>query len=167
MPVYVWKGRTMAGESQAGEVTFERQEEAMDFLRKKRIMVTSMKEKSRGFKLALPQSGGVSTKDMAIFTRQFATMISAGLPLVQCLDILASQTAKPAFAKVIADVTREVGDDLGERRLRGLRGEDVQALHERQAGRDRRRRTGSEKSPCPFGAHAAALGERGTSPSSR
>jgi type IV pilus assembly protein PilC len=108
MPVYVWKGRTMAGESQAGEVSFERQEEAMDFLRKKRIMVTSMKEKSRGLKLPFPQGGGVSTKDMAIFTRQFATMISAGLPLVQCLDILASQTAKPAFARVIADVTREV-----------------------------------------------------------
>src|SRR5262245_1023560 len=108
MPVYVWKGRTMAGESQAGEVTFERQEEAVEFLRKKRIMVTSMKEKSKGFKLPLPQGGGVSTKDMAIFTRQFATMISAGLPLVQCLDILASQTPKPAFAKVIADVTREV-----------------------------------------------------------
>ena len=107
MPVYVWKGRTMAGEAQAGEVTFERQDEAMDFLRKKRIMVTSLKEKSKGFRLPLP-AGGVSTKDMAIFTRQFATMISAGLPLVQCLDILAAQTSKPAFAKVIADVTREV-----------------------------------------------------------
>jgi type IV pilus assembly protein PilC len=107
MPVYVWKGRTMAGESQAGEVSFERQDEAMDFLRKKRIMVTSLKEKSRGITLPFPQ-GGVSTKDMAIFTRQFATMISAGLPLVQCLDILAAQTAKPAFARVIADVTREV-----------------------------------------------------------
>ena len=109
MPTFVWKGRTMAGETQAGEVSFERQEEALDFLRKKRILVTSLKEKSKGFKLALPSGGGgVSTKEMAIFTRQFATMISAGLPLVQCLDILASQTAKPAFAKVIADVTREV-----------------------------------------------------------
>jgi len=109
MPTFVWKGRTMAGETQAGEVSFERQEEALDFLRKKRILVTSLKEKSRGFKIALPSGGGgVSTKEMAIFTRQFATMISAGLPLVQCLDILASQTAKPAFAKVIADVTREV-----------------------------------------------------------
>jgi type IV pilus assembly protein PilC len=108
MPVFIWKGRTMSGESQAGEVTFDRQEEAMDHLRKKRVMVTSLKEKSKGFKFALPDSGSVSTKDMAIFTRQFATMISAGLPLVQCLDILAAQTSKPAFAKVIADVTREV-----------------------------------------------------------
>jgi type IV pilus assembly protein PilC len=108
MPVFVWKGRTMAGESQAGEVTFERQEEAVDFLRKKRIMVTSLKEKSKGFKFSMPGAGSVSTKEMAIFTRQFATMISAGLPLVQCLDILAAQTANPAFARVIADVTREV-----------------------------------------------------------
>jgi type IV pilus assembly protein PilC len=108
MAVYVWKGRTMAGETQAGEVTFERQEEALDFLRKKRILVTSLKEKPKGIKFALPQGSGVSTKDMAIFTRQFATMISAGLPLVQCLEILSSQTAKPGFAKVIADVTHEV-----------------------------------------------------------
>ncbi len=107
MPTFVWKGRTMAGETQAGEVSFDRQDEAMDFLRKKRILVTSLKEKSKGFKFALPE-GGPSTKEMAIFTRQFATMISAGLPLVQCLDILASQTAKPSFAKVISDVTREV-----------------------------------------------------------
>jgi type IV pilus assembly protein PilC len=108
MAVFVWKGRTMAGETQAGEVTFERQEEALDFLRKKRILVTSLKEKPKGFKFALPTGSGVSTKDMAIFTRQFATMISAGLPLVQCLEILSSQTPKPGFAKVIADVTHEV-----------------------------------------------------------
>ena len=108
MPVFVWKGRTMAGESQAGELTFERQEDAVDFLRKKRIMVTSLKEKSKGFQFAMPGAGSVSTKEMAIFTRQFATMISAGLPLVQCLDILAAQTSNPAFARVIADVTREV-----------------------------------------------------------
>jgi len=108
MPVFVWKGRTMAGESQSGELTFDRQEDAVDFLRKKRIMVTSLKEKAKGFNFVMPGAGSVSTKEMAIFTRQFATMISAGLPLVQCLDILAAQTANPAFAKVISDVTREV-----------------------------------------------------------
>jgi type IV pilus assembly protein PilC len=109
MPVFVWKGRTMAGETQAGEVNFERQEEALDFLRKKRILVTSLKEKSKGMKLEIPKFGGsVSTKDMAIFTRQFATMISAGLPLVQCLEILGAQTSNPVFAKAIVDVTHEV-----------------------------------------------------------
>src|SRR5437763_1744682 len=108
MPVFLWKGRTLAGETQGGEVSFERQEEALDFLRKKRILVTSLKEKPKGLSLSLKFGSGVGTKDLAIFTRQFATMISAGLPLVQCLEILAAQTSNPKFAKVIADVTHEV-----------------------------------------------------------
>src|SRR5262245_48353285 len=98
MPIYVWKGRTLAGETQAGEIEVGRQEEAIDALRKRKILVTSLKPKRGG--LALPKAAGaanVSTKDLAIFTRQFATMISAGLPLVQCLDILARQASKPSF----------------------------------------------------------------------
>jgi type IV pilus assembly protein PilC len=110
MPTYVWKGRTLAGEPQTGEIQVDRQEEALDLLRRKKILVTSLKSKSGG--LQLPRLGGggprVSTKDLAIFTRQFATMISAGLPLVQCLDILAKQASKPSFGHVISDVTREV-----------------------------------------------------------
>ncbi len=108
MPVFVWKGRTLAGESQAGEIDVARQEEAVEVLRKRKILVTSMKPKGGG--LAMPKFGGsgVSTRDLAIFTRQFATMISAGLPLVQCHDILAKQSNKPSFAKTIGDVTREV-----------------------------------------------------------
>lgn len=108
MAVYIWKGRTLAGEAQTGEIEVARQEEALEVLRKKRILVTSLRPKSAG--LALPKFGGpgVSTKDLAIFTRQFATMISAGLPLVQCLDILAKQASKPAFGKVISETTREV-----------------------------------------------------------
>ncbi len=123
MPVFVWKGRTLAGETQAGEIDVARQEEAIDLLRRKKILVTSMKQKAGGF--ALPKLGGgvsVSTKDLAIFTRQFATMISAGLPLVQCLDILARQATKPAFGQVITDITRDVeagstlSDALGKHR---------------------------------------------------
>src|SRR5258706_6401150 len=107
MPVFVWKGRTLAGETQSGEIEVARQEEAVEQLRKKRILVTSVRPKAGGFKM--PSFGsGVSTKDLAIFTRQFATMISAGLPLVQCLDILAKQASKPSFGAVISDVTREV-----------------------------------------------------------
>jgi len=109
MAVYVWKGRTLAGEAQTGEVEVARQDEALELLRKKRILVTSLQPKGSGF--ALPKFGGgvsVSTKDLAIFTRQFATMISAGLPLVQCLDILAKQSSKPSFGRVISEVTREV-----------------------------------------------------------
>ena len=109
MPVFVWKGRTLAGEAQSGEVEVGRQDEALELLRKRKILVTSMRAKGGGF--ALPKlggRGGVSTKDLAIFTRQFATMISAGLPLVQCLDILAKQSSKPSFGRVIGEVTREV-----------------------------------------------------------
>jgi type IV pilus assembly protein PilC len=108
MPVFVWKGRTLAGEAQMGEIEVSRQEEALEILRKKKILITSMRPKSGGF--AMPKFGGsgVSTKDLAIFTRQFATMISAGLPLVQCLDILAKQSSKPSFGRVIGEVTREV-----------------------------------------------------------
>jgi len=108
MPVFVWKGRTLAGESQSGEIEVARQEEAIDALRKKKILITSMRPKTGGFSLPKFAGSGVSTKDLAIFTRQFATMISAGLPLVQCLDILAKQSSKPSFGRVIGEVTREV-----------------------------------------------------------
>jgi type IV pilus assembly protein PilC len=108
MPVYVWKGRTLAGEAQMGEIEVARQDEALDALRKRKILVTSLRPKSGGFTMPRFGGSGVSTKDLAIFTRQFATMISAGLPLVQCLDILAKQASKPSFGRVIAEVTREV-----------------------------------------------------------
>ncbi len=109
MAVFVWKGRTLAGEAQSGEVEVGRQDEALELLRKKRILVTSLQPKAGGF--GMPKFGGgvrVSTKELAIFTRQVATMISAGLPLVQCLDILAKQSSKPSFGRVIGEVTREV-----------------------------------------------------------
>ncbi len=108
MPVYLWKGRTLAGEAQSGEIEVGRQEEALEALRKKKILITSMRPKGGGFTMPRLGGSGVSTKDLAIFTRQFATMISAGLPLVQCLDILAKQSSKPSFGRVIAEVTREV-----------------------------------------------------------
>jgi type IV pilus assembly protein PilC len=108
MPVFVWKGRTLAGEAQSGEIEVSRQEEALEILRKKKVLITSMRPKTGGFTMPNIGGTGISTKDLAIFTRQFATMISAGLPLVQCLDILAKQASKPSFGRVITDVTREV-----------------------------------------------------------
>jgi type IV pilus assembly protein PilC len=117
VPVYVWKGRTVGGEIQTGELTFDSQDEVLSALRKKRIIITSVREKPREIKLALPKIGtGVSTRDLAIFTRQFATMINAGLPLVQCLDILSKQTEKENFRAIIAQTMREVeaGTTLAE-----------------------------------------------------
>ncbi|HET9939840.1 MAG TPA: type II secretion system F family protein [Candidatus Eisenbacteria bacterium] len=117
MPVYLWKGRTTAGEIQTGEMTFDSQDEVLSALRKKRIIITSVREKPRDLKITLPKIGsGVSTRDLAIFTRQFATMINAGLPLVQCLDILSKQTEKEDFRAVIAQTMRDVeaGTTLAE-----------------------------------------------------
>ncbi len=117
MPVYVWKGRTTAGEIQTGELTLDSQEEALAALRKRRIIISSVREKRGEVKFALPKFGGsVTTRDLAIFTRQFATMINAGLPLVQCLDILSKQTEKENFRNVIAQVMRDVeaGTTLAE-----------------------------------------------------
>jgi type IV pilus assembly protein PilC len=123
MPTYIWKGRTLAGEAQTGEIEVSRQEEVVEHLRRRKILVTSVRAKGGGFRMPTLGSGvRVSTKDLAIFTRQFATMISAGLPLVQCLDILAKQASKPSFGRVIGEVTREVeagstlSDALGKHR---------------------------------------------------
>ena len=117
MPVYVWKGRTLAGEIQTGELTLDSQDEALSALRKKRIIVTSVREKRGEIKLSIPSFGPVvSTRDLAIFTRQFATMINAGLPLVQCLDILSKQTEKETFRAIIGQTMRDVeaGTTLAE-----------------------------------------------------
>jgi type IV pilus assembly protein PilC len=117
VPVYVWKGRTVGGEIQTGELTLENQEEALSALRKRRIIISSVREKKGDVKFTMPSLGApVSTRDLAIFTRQFATMINAGLPLVQCLDILSKQTEKEVFRSVIAQVMRDVeaGTTLAE-----------------------------------------------------
>src|SRR5438093_10563466 len=102
MPVYVWKGRTLAGETQSGEIEVQRQEDVTEALRKRRILVSSVRPKSGGVSLPKFGGSGVSTKDLAIFTRQFATMISAGLPLVQCLDILPKLSSKPSCGRIIS-----------------------------------------------------------------
>src|SRR5258708_184952 len=108
MAGFIWKGRTLAGEAQTGEIEVGRQEDALEARRNKRILATSLRPQTGGFKLPKFGGSGVTTKDLAIFTRQFATMISAGLPLVQCLDILAKQASKPSFGRVITETTREV-----------------------------------------------------------
>ncbi|MBI5835650.1 MAG: type II secretion system F family protein [Candidatus Eisenbacteria bacterium] len=116
MPTYLWKGRTVSGDAQGGELTYESQEEALAYLRKKRILITSLTEKPRNIRIKMPGKGSVTVKELAIFTRQFATMIGAGLPLVQCLDILSKQTENAGFRAVITDVMHDVeaGSTLGD-----------------------------------------------------
>jgi type IV pilus assembly protein PilC len=118
VPIYQWKGRTVAGDVQTGEMTVGTQEEVLAQLRKKRIIVTYVREKSKpvSLKLKLRGASGVKIKEMAVFTRQFATMINAGLPLVQCLNILSEQSENPAFKAIIAAVMNDVesGSTLAE-----------------------------------------------------
>ncbi|GJM43756.1 MAG: type II secretion system protein F [Gemmatimonadota bacterium] len=108
MTTYVWRGRTSGGEVVSGELTVTNRSELLSQLRKKRIIVTSVKQKPKEISFKMPGGGGIGTKDLAIFTRQFATMINAGLPLVQCLDILSRQLSKEHFR----DITKKVMNDI-------------------------------------------------------
>jgi type IV pilus assembly protein PilC len=108
MPTFVWKGRTTAGVIQGGEIALDSRDEVVAFLRKNRIIATSIRPKAKQISINLPWRQRVSTKDLAVFTRQFATMINAGLPLVQCLEILARQCTKKDFRAVIEQVTSDV-----------------------------------------------------------
>ena len=107
MPNYSWKGRTRGGRVQEGVLVAESKEAAIATLRKQQIIVTAVTEKGKEF--ALPKlGGGVSSKEIAIFTRQFSVMIDAGLPLVQCLEILGSQQENRTFQKALFQVRQDV-----------------------------------------------------------
>ncbi len=115
MPIYTYKARTVGGESQAGEMTASTEADVVGQLRRRRLVVVSVKEKPKELKLSI---GGrrIKTKDLVLFTRQFATMINAGLPLVQSLDILAGQQPNKKAAEKIAAVLSDVesGSTLAE-----------------------------------------------------
>ena len=107
MPAFVWKGKTREGKAVAGERVAENKEAVMALLRREQILVSSVKEK--GKEIALPKfGGGVPAKQLAIFTRQFSVMIDAGLPLVQCLEILGSQQENKTFAKILQQTRMDV-----------------------------------------------------------
>src|SRR5919106_2212139 len=107
MPAFVWKGKTRDGKVVSGERVAENKEAVMALLRRDQILVSSVKEKGR--EVALPKfGGGVPAKDLAIFVRQFSVMIDAGLPLVQCLEILGSQQENKTFAKILQQTRMDV-----------------------------------------------------------
>lgn len=108
MPTFVWKGRTASGMVQVGELTAKNQAEVFSALRSRKIIPTSVKTKPKELSLPFMGKGKVSTRDLALFTRQFATMINAGLPLMQCLDIQVQQVQKPGFKKILRDVMDNV-----------------------------------------------------------
>jgi type IV pilus assembly protein PilC len=107
MPAFVWKGKTRDGKTVSGERVADNKEAVMALLRREQILVSSVKEK--GKEVALPKfSGSVPPKDLAVFTRQFSVMIDAGLPLVQCLEILGNQQENKTFAKILQHTRMDV-----------------------------------------------------------
>src|SRR6202451_4109273 len=100
MPVFTYRGTNRDGTSVSGELAAASKMELINNLKRKQINVTKMSEKGKEF--SLPTfGGGVDSKELAIFTRQFSVMIDAGLPLVQCLEILAGQQENKVFQKVL------------------------------------------------------------------
>ncbi len=113
MPTFVYSGKAMSGEVRNGEINAPNMAQATAALRRQQIVASSITPKksllARLNEIQVPGMGkGIKTKELVIFTRQFATMIDAGLPLVQCLDILATQHENPAFQKVLFDVKGSV-----------------------------------------------------------
>ncbi|MFQ5455295.1 MAG: type II secretion system F family protein [Nitrospirota bacterium] len=109
MATYIWTGKTRQGTIQNGEIAAKSREEVISLLRRQNILVTSIKQKALELKFNLPGFGGrVTDKDIVVFTRQFATMIDAGLPLVQCLDILSTQTDNKVLSKTTEAVRQDV-----------------------------------------------------------
>jgi len=108
MPVFTFTGTNAAGEKVAGERVAENKQVLKAALAKERITAGAIKEKGKEFVLPKFGSGKVATKDIAIFFRQFSVMIDAGLPLVQCLEILAANQENPAFQKALTGIRQTV-----------------------------------------------------------
>jgi len=107
MPVFTYKGTNRAGTSVTGERTANSKAELTALLKREQINVSKVSQKGKEF--AIPTFGaGVDAKELAVFTRQFSVMIDAGLPLVQCLEILAGQQENKTFQKVLNGVRGSV-----------------------------------------------------------
>jgi type IV pilus assembly protein PilC len=100
MPVYVYRGTNRTGAAVSGEQAATNKAELVTLLKRQQIKVSKLSEKGKEFNLPTFQSG-VNAKDLAVFTRQFSVMIDAGLPLVQCLEILAGQQENKTFETVL------------------------------------------------------------------
>ncbi|HNV26668.1 MAG TPA: type II secretion system F family protein [Nitrospira sp.] len=108
MSTFTYVGRNRQGAVKKGELTAKTRDEAVDQLRKQQVVVTSLEEKSGGGKFKLSLGSGLTDKDLVVFTRQFGTMINAGLPLIQCLDILSTQSENKVLRETVGDVKNSV-----------------------------------------------------------
>jgi type IV pilus assembly protein PilC len=108
MATFAYVGRSRQGAVKKGELAAKNRDEAVEQLRRQQVIVTSLQEKAAKEGRSFGLGGGVKDKDIVVFTRQFATMINAGLPLVQCLDILATQSENKTLCKTVGDVKSNV-----------------------------------------------------------
>ena len=107
MPVFTYRGVNRAGATVTGERTAETKAEIAAMLRRENINVSKLSQKGKEFNIPT-FGGGVDSKELAVFTRQFSVMIDAGLPLVQCLEILAGQQENKTFQKILTGVRSSV-----------------------------------------------------------
>lgn len=116
MPTFVWEAKTRVGELKRGEMEATTADVVSQRLRSQNLQVNKVKKKPFEINIKMPGQQGVTVKELVVFTRQFATMIDAGLPLVQCLEILGGQMDNPEFKRVILDVksTVESGTTLAD-----------------------------------------------------
>ncbi|MEY4527115.1 MAG: Type pilus biosis protein PilC [Nitrospirota bacterium] len=108
MATFAYVGRSKSGAVRKGELVAKSRDEAVDQLRKQSVVVTSLEEKGakEGFKLGF--GNGMTEKDLVVFTRQFGTMINAGLPLIQCLEILSTQSENATLRKAVGEIKGQV-----------------------------------------------------------
>lgn len=111
MPTFAWAGRSRDGKSTKGTMEAANEAAVMSNLRRQGIQATKVKESGKGLSAEINigfLKPKITTKDIVVFTRQFATMIDAGLPLVQCLDILSTQQENATFKEVLVKVKEDV-----------------------------------------------------------
>ncbi|MDX9817229.1 MAG: type II secretion system F family protein [Smithellaceae bacterium] len=109
MPVYLWEGVTRKNELKKGEIEAADELAVRTFLRRQGFKSLEIKKKPKDLTEYLPfLAGKVKEKNVVVFCRVFSTMISAGLPLIQCLDLLAQQESNKAFAKIIREIKEDI-----------------------------------------------------------
>lgn len=111
MAIFQWSGKTSRGIIESGEMTAATKEEVIALLGRRNIIPTIITEKQKKVRILRPRAR-IKDKDIVVFTRQFATMINAGLPLVQALEILSIQVENKNFGKIIAQVKTDVESGL-------------------------------------------------------
>ena len=121
--VYIWKARTRQGTVKRGELEAQNDAAVISQLRAQMLQSITVKKKPKDIREYLPfLKPGIRTRELVIWTRQFATMIDAGLPLVQCLQILGDQQENPTFREIIQQV----------REMKGVAGVHVMAYRQEE-----------------------------------